>query len=516
MMYKRPRMRAWPCWEVIMANKPSISLSELVQGFFYLGKTPPSIEVTGLSMDSRALQKGDLFFACAGEHVHGKVFMGDAIANGACAVLWESSIPKREERQGVPVYGVPDLKQVIGPMAERFYGYPSRDLLVIGITGTNGKTSSAHYIAQALNQDARCGMVGTLGNGLFGKTEPGIYTTPDAVTLHQLFATMRDEGATRVVMEASSHGLDQGRVAGVSFDVAVLTNLTHEHLDYHGSLENYGRAKRRLFETKGLKYAVINIDDNFGRELLVSMPGSVGTVSYGFKDEGLTPSLLGSNLQLDKAGLCMHVESDWGKGDLRVPLLGRFNAENLLAALGVLLACGIGFDTALQRLSEIEAVPGRMSGFGGAAGQPLVVVDYAHTPHALEQALTELRVHTSGQLWCLFGCGGDRDRAKRPMMGKIAQQLADHVVVTQDNPRSEDPALIVADIFGGFEDADAVAVINDRAQAIAQVIAEAKPDDVVLVAGKGHERFQIINEARLPFSDADEVQKALAIRGRQA
>jgi UDP-N-acetylmuramoyl-L-alanyl-D-glutamate--2,6-diaminopimelate ligase len=490
-----------------------MSLAELVQGFFYLGKTPPAIEVTGLSMDSRGVKQGDLFFACAGEKVHGKVFLDDAIARGACAVLWESSIPKREERQGVPVYGVPDLRQVMGPMAERFYDHPSQDLFVLGVTGTNGKTSTAHYIAQALNQDAPCGLIGTLGNGLFGKTEPGIYTTPDAVTLHQLFAAMRDDGATRVVMEASSHGLDQGRVAGVSFDVAVLTNLTHEHLDYHGSLENYGRAKRRLFESKDLKYAVINIDDDFGRELLVSMPGSVGTVSYGFKDEGLTPSLLGSNLQLDKNGLSMHVESDWGKGDVRVPLLGRFNAENLLAALGALLASGMGFDAALQRLSGIVPVPGRMEGHGGDEGEPLVVVDYAHTPNALEQALVGLRVHTPGKLWCVFGCGGDRDRAKRPMMAGIAEQLADRVVVTSDNPRTENPDLIMADIFGGFHNMDEVTVINDRAQAIAQTIAGAGADDVVLVAGKGHESYQLVGDERLPFSDADEVEKALSQRG---
>lgn len=497
-----------------MPNRPvaSMPLHDLVQGFFYLGKTPPAIEVTGLCMDSRAVQPGDLFFACAGGQVHAKAYMDDAIQRGACAVIWESLIPKREERDGVPVYGVPDLKQMIGPMAERFYGQPSQDLFVLGVTGTNGKTSTAHFIAQALNQDAPCGLVGTLGNGLFGKTEPGIYTTPDAVTLHQLFAAMRDEGATRVVMEASSHGLAQGRVAGVAFDVAVLTNLTHEHLDYHGNMENYGRAKRRLFEIKGLKYAVINIDDDFGRQLLVSMPGSVGTVSYGFKNEGLTPSLLGSNLQLDKSGLSMHVESDWGQGDLHVPLLGRFNAENLLAALGALLASGMGFDAAVARLSQVQPVPGRMQGHGGADNEPLVVVDYAHTPNALEQALEGLRVHSKGKLWCVFGCGGDRDRSKRPLMAKIAERLADHVIVTTDNPRTENPDLIIADILAGFDNDGAVTFVADRAQAITRAVISAAAEDVVLVAGKGHETYQIIGEERLPFDDAAEVEKALAQR----
>jgi UDP-N-acetylmuramoyl-L-alanyl-D-glutamate--2,6-diaminopimelate ligase len=275
---------------------------------------------------------------------------------------------------------------------------------------------------------------------------------------------------------------------------------------------NYGIAKRRLFESKALKYAVINVDDDFGRALLVSMPGSVGTVSYGFEGKDLLPSLLGSNLKLDQTGLRMNIESDWGKGELRVPVLGSFNAYNLLAALGALLASGIGFDDAIQRLSLIQPVDGRMEGYGGTDGCPLVVIDYAHTPDALKQALMALREHARGKIHCVFGCGGDRDRSKRPMMAREAERLADSIVVTDDNPRTESSRLIIADILSGFTNVDTIRVIADRASAIAQTIARADANDVVLVAGKGHEDYQLVGGERLPFSDENEVEKALAAR----
>jgi len=441
-------------------------------------------------------------------------------------VLWASPIARQEVRgdKQVPVYGVPDLKNMVGRIAERFYGEPTKEQFVIGVTGTNGKTSVTQFIAHALQQDAPCGVLGTLGNGVFGQLEKGGFTTPDAITLHTLLDDLRYENVKKVVMEASSHGLDQGRVAGVAFDVAVFTNLSHEHLDYHGTMQNYARAKRRLFETKGLKYAVINIDDDYGRQLLTSMPGAVGTVSYGFADgkggDDVLPSLLGSDLQLDRNGLRMHVESDWGKGDLQVPLLGAFNASNLLAAVGALLASGIAFDDALQRLSDVQPVPGRMQGHGGVNQQPLVVVDYAHTPDALQQVLVAVRAHAAVQagavsapnLWCVFGCGGDRDRSKRPLMAAAAEQLADKVIVTDDNPRTENAQVIVADILQGFTRMDDVLVIADRASAIEKAILSAAENDVVLVAGKGHEEVQIVGDEHLPFSDAYEVERALALR----
>jgi UDP-N-acetylmuramoyl-L-alanyl-D-glutamate--2,6-diaminopimelate ligase len=498
-----------------------LNFAELIAGIYFI-RQAPAVEIDSLCLDSRQVQPGSLFFALAGEQVHGKEFIDDAIRRGARIVLWESAMPRQELRgaEQVPVYGVPDLKNMVGRIAERFYGEPTKEQFVIGVTGTNGKTSVTQFVAHALQQDAPCGVIGTLGNGVFGQLEKGTHTTPDAVTLHTLLDDLRHEDVKRVVMEVSSHGLEQGRAAGVAFDVAVFTNLTHEHLDYHGSMENYARAKRRLFEAKGLKYAVINIDDDHGRELLVSMPGAVGTVSYGFESKDYAPSLLGSDLQLDRNGLRMHVESDWGKGDLQVPLLGVFNASNLLAALGTLLACGVGFDDAMQRLSAVQPVPGRMQGYGGAQKQPLVVVDYAHTPDALEQVLLALRAHAAAQkgslaapkLWCVFGCGGDRDRGKRPLMAAAAEKLADKVIVTDDNPRTENAQVIVSDILRGFARMDDVLVIGDRAKAIEEAIFSAADDDVVLIAGKGHEEVQIVGEERLPFSDASEVERVLAMR----
>jgi UDP-N-acetylmuramoyl-L-alanyl-D-glutamate--2,6-diaminopimelate ligase len=497
-----------------------MNFAELVAGIYFI-RQAPVMEITGLCLDSRHVQKGDLFFALKGQQFHAKKFIHEAIKRGASAVIWESSVPQQDIRDGVPVYGVPDLKNFVGIIAERFYGEPSKSQFVIGVTGTNGKTSVTQFIAQALQHDAPCGVIGTLGNGVFGQLEKTTFTTPDAVTLHTLLDDMRHDEVNRVVMEVSSHGLEQGRVAGVHFDVAVFTNLSHEHLDYHGDMANYGRAKRRLFESKGLKYAVINIDDDYGRQLLTSMPASVGTVSYGFDNKNYSPSLLGSNLQLGRNGLRMHVESDWGSADLSVPLLGGFNASNILAALGALLAAGVTFDDAVQRLSKLSPVPGRMQGYGGSEAsdnllggdeQPLVVVDYAHTPDALEQVLLALREHTESKLWCVFGCGGDRDSSKRPLMAAVAERLADEVIVSDDNPRTENAQVIIADILQGFNNVDDVKVIPDRDKAIEAAVLAAGKNDVVLVAGKGHEEVQIIGDQRLPFSDACEVEKALALR----
>lgn len=498
--------------EKVVADKGVWMFANLIQDIVYTGRDVPNIEIYGLSLDSRTVKPGDLFMACEGQRVHGRMFIKEAIKNGASVVLWESGYLKRDLIEGIPVFAIPDLKFKVGNIAERFYGNPSRDQFVIGVTGTNGKTSVSQFIAQAMHQDNKCGIVGTLGNGIFGKLEWGLHTTPDAITLHSLLADLKQKGAKKVVMEVSSHALDQGRVAGVAFDVAVFTNLTHEHLDYHGNMQNYGLAKRRLFEAKTLKYAVINIDDDYGRALLVSMPTSVGTVSYGFESKDLLPSLLGSDLRLDQTGLRMRIESDWGNGELRVPILGSFNGSNILAALGALLASGISFDDAMQRLSLLQPVDGRMEGHGGKDGCPLVVVDYAHTPDALQQALEALREHTVGKLHCVFGCGGDRDRSKRPMMAKIAEQCADHVVVTNDNPRTEASQLIIADILAGFSNDDGVDVIPDRAVAISQTVLSARETDVILVAGKGHENYQLIGEERLAFSDGNEVEKALAAR----
>jgi len=487
------------------------ALLELLDGIVKLPGLPDA-RIGGLVLDSRKVKPGDLFFALEGSRTHGKQYVEQAIERGAAAVLQEADWVRKGERDGVPVIAVPVLKFKLGAIAERWFGNPSQAITVIGVTGTNGKTSVSHFIAQALRADGPCGVIGTLGNGLFGDLQPSTHTTPDAITLHRLLADMCDAGAQQAVMEVSSHALEQGRVAGAAFDVAVFTNLSHEHLDYHGDIASYGQAKRRLFETPGLKYAVINLDDDYGQSLLASMPGAVGTVSYGFDDSRLPPSLQGSDLRLDSQGLRLRIDSDWGHGELAVPLLGRFNAENLLAAFAALLACGLGFDEVLARLSRAQPVPGRMQRLGGGSGEPLVVVDYAHTPDALAQVLEALRAHGAGRLTCVFGCGGERDVGKRPLMARTAEQGADQVIVTDDNPRGEDPDVIVADIFSGFANADAVTVINERAAAIRHAVIGAGEGDVVLVAGKGHEDYQLVGEQRLPFSDVEQVRAALCAR----
>lgn len=480
----------------------------------------PAMRVAGLTLDSRKVRAGELFLACAGTAQHGVHYIDDAIEKGAIAVALEPAAETEGldlERYSVPVFWVERLHWVASEVAGRFYGHPSERMNVIGITGTNGKTSVSQFIAAVISQDEPCGLVGTLGSGLYGQLDKTGHTTPDAVSLQQQLAEMEQAGAKNVAMEVSSHALDQGRVDGVRFDVAVFTNLSHEHLDYHGDMLSYAGAKHRLLEMPGVAKAVINVDDKTGREWLATMPAGVTVTSYGVSGgdgESLGPSLFGDELKLDALGLAMRVCRDDYCERLQTGLLGRFNASNLLAALGGLLALGYDFNLAIQRLAKLNTVPGRMEAFGGQ-GKPLVVVDYAHTPDALAHVLSALREHTARQLWCIFGCGGERDREKRPMMGKIAEQLADNVVITDDNPRRENPFSIIEDILGGIESPDAIYINRDRSQAIAHAIGLSREGDVILVAGKGHETEQQVGEQSLPYSDRCEVASLLGeeVRG---
>jgi len=491
------------------------SLQTLFAGLADIDHLPP-LSVTGLSLDSRRIQPGDLFLACAGTVQHGVHYIEQAIERGAVAVALEPA-PESESVDvngyAVPVFWVERLHLVASEVAGRFYGHPSRDMNLVGITGTNGKTSVSHFIAQAIAETAPCGLVGTLGSGLYGELSVTGHTTPDAVTLQAELARMREADVSHVAMEVSSHALDQGRVSGVHFSVAVYTNLSHEHLDYHGDMLSYAGAKRQLLEMPGLQKAVINADDETGRGWLAHMPEGLEVLSYGLQGgEGgtLSPTLFGESLKLDAEGLSMWVRSPWGEGELRTGLLGRFNASNLLAALGALLALGYAFDDAIARLSRVTTVPGRMERFGGD-GKPLVVVDYAHTPDALSHVLQALREHTRRRLWCLFGCGGERDREKRPKMGQIAEALADSVVITDDNPRREDPFNIIEDIMCGIESPDSIYINRDRAHAIAHAIGLSRAGDVILVAGKGHETEQQIGDKRIPYSDREEVVALLGL-----
>lgn len=479
----------------------------------------PDIHVRGLALDSRRIREGELFLACAGTAQHGVHFLEQAIAQGAAAVAVEPTPDSAGLDLGacpVPGFFVDRLHLLASELAGRFYGNPSHEMTLIGVTGTNGKTSVSQFIAQAIAEQTPCGVVGTLGSGIYGELRETGHTTPDAVSLQAQLAQMLDDGAHHVAIEVSSHALDQGRVDGLHFELAVFTNLTHEHLDYHGDMETYAAAKRRLLEVQGLKKAVINADDATGRDWLKAIPEGVEAISYGVEGgvvEDFTPDLYGDELHLDATGLSMRVRSLFGEGRLHSGLLGRFNASNLLAALGALLALGYEFHDAISRLGRVTTVPGRMERFA-AKGYPLVVVDYAHTPDALENVLLALREHTSCRLWCLFGCGGERDKEKRPKMGQIAEALADSVVITDDNPRRENPYNIIEDILAGIKNPDATYLNRDRAQAIAHAIGLGREGDVILVAGKGHETEQQIGEMRIPFSDREEVARQLGLEVR--
>ena len=486
-----------------------VALDALLKGL--VSEPVGAAAITGLSLDSRYVRPGGLFVALRGATTDGYGYIDMAVANGAAAVVYDSDAGVAPAVSAIPCIAMDDLRRKAGVIAERFYGHPSRQLEMAGITGTNGKTSCCHFLAQMYHRVyGGCGVVGTLGNGLWGDLQPATHTTPDAVRLHGLLREMADQGATRVVMEVSSHGLDQGRVAGVEFDTAVFTNLSRDHLDYHGDMAAYGRAKGRLFTMPGVRRAIINWDDDFGRELAAGLPAGLSVVPYGL---GRVPHsdagwLMGRIAQVDRNGLTLEVDSAWGQGRVETRLLGRFNAYNLLAVLATALAGGMAFGPALTALEELTAVPGRMERFG-REDQPMVVVDYAHTPDALDQALLTLREVCEARLWVVFGCGGDRDRGKRSLMGAVAQRHADVVVLTDDNPRHEDAVVIIDDIRSGMAEGAPMAVISDRAQAIAHAVDGAAANDVVLIAGKGHEDYQQIGDERRPFSDRHTVERLL-------
>jgi len=473
-----------------------------------LGVEAPALAIQGLSLDSRELRPGQAFVALRGASGHGLDFAPQALQRGAMAVLFEPPAP---EGRALPetAIAVPGLRQRLGQLADRCYGSPSQALILVGVTGTNGKTSTVQLLAQAFElAGARAGSIGTLGAGLHGQLRAGERTTPDVVAVHRLLAELRDAGASHVAMEVSSHALDQGRVDAAAFDVGVFTNLTRDHLDYHGDMQRYGEAKARLFERE-LGAAVINIDDAFGRELHSRHAGTlrcIGVSASGRSDAALRAE----HLHCSPHGLEFDlVLADGSRFALRSPLLGRFNVDNLLAVAGVLLALGKTPDAIAALLPQLSPVAGRMNRLGGERGRPLLVVDYAHTPDALQQALASLRDHTPGRLICVFGCGGERDRGKRPQMAEAAERGADQLIVTDDNPRGEDGDAIVAEILAGLSRPDAVLVERDRARAIALAVSMAGEGDTVLIAGKGHEPYQEVAGRRLPFDDLQQAAAAL-------
>jgi UDP-N-acetylmuramoyl-L-alanyl-D-glutamate--2,6-diaminopimelate ligase len=478
-----------------------------------------NMPITRLVTDSRQIQSGDTFIAYPGEKTDGRQYIATAIAQGASAVIWESQHFVWNDAWQVPNLAVANLRSKAGWLADAAYGEPSEKLWVVGITGTNGKTSVCHWITHAMNGSGKqCALIGTLGNGFIDALQASENTTPDAVNVHGLLAEYLRDGAQAVAMEVSSHALSQGRVNAVHFDVAMFTNLSRDHLDYHGDMQSYADTKRKLFEWKHLGFVVLNLDDPYGAELAEQLQDAEAEViGYGLSDAALLLAerlglrmVYGNLLEMTGRGLRLDVHSSWGTVELSSVLVGRFNAANLLGVLAVLLVSEVALGDAARSLSMARPVTGRMQRLGNM-DEPTVIVDYAHTPDALEkvlQGLREISAAAGGKLLCVFGCGGDRDRGKRAMMGLVAEKFSDFCIVTSDNPRSENPREIIAEIISGMND-DNHEIIVDRTVAIQSAIRYAQQSDTVLIAGKGHENYQEINGVKHPFNDASVVEQAL-------
>lgn len=481
-----------------------------------------------LSSDSRSLSVGDVFFAFPGDVSDGRKYIEQAIEAGAKAIVHESAGFTWNPAWTMPHLPVSDLKKIAGPLASAYYVRPDADMFSVAVTGTNGKTSCTQWLGKALStQGMPTAVIGTLGVGLYRRGEHGGFsttgfTTPDAILLQRKLAQLRNVGAQALSIEASSIGLEQGRMSGMHFDVALFTNFTRDHLDYHGSMDAYEAAKTMLFDWPDLHHAVINLDDEMGRRLVAHLQAKrtgLAITGYTVADRSMpgVAVLRGSDIRSSHGGTAFRLDTPQGTSAVKTQLVGQFNVSNVLGVIGVLLAKGIDLKAAVEAAEALTSVPGRMQQLGGQDA-PLVVIDYAHTPDALEKTLDTLRQvaqQRSGQLWCVFGCGGDRDPGKRPQMGRVAQ-AADHIIVTSDNPRSEDPAAILAQVVEGIDAArlakDSLHVIEDRAAAILWAVRHAGKNDVVLLAGKGHEPYQEIKGKKLPFLDADHAALALAAR----
>lgn len=492
-----------------------LNLQQLLAGF----ATVPPLPISGIADDSRQLQAGSVFLAWQGDAVHGLQFAAAAIKAGAAAIVWDADTGDAPQVvEGTPFFPVNGLAGHLGEIANRWYDWPSRAVKVIGVTGTNGKTTVTSFVAQSLKRlGMDCACIGTLGAEFNGVVHALGMTTPPCLELHRHLALDRDAGASHVALEVSSHALDQGRVDGVQFDATVFTNLSRDHIDYHGDMRAYGEAKARLFTEWQAPHRIISLDSEFGQSLADRCGSDVVTISTRFdRVSNGRPYVFVRSVVTTPTGSRITINSSWGNGDIEISLPGDFNIANVVATLALLLSWDVEFSTACDVVGQVKAPPGRMQSVieSTLAGVPTVFIDFAHTPAALEAALRALRPHTKGDIWCVFGCGGDRDRGKRPQMGSIVRRLADRAIVTSDNPRSEAPEGIIADILEGM-DAGTLAIEN-RAVAIAHAIREAQVDDVVLVAGKGHEDYQWVGDQRLDFSDYDVARANVEKRLRQA
>ena len=477
--------------------------------------------VTGLSTNSQDVKPGDIFIALNGLNMSGHDFIDQAIDKGAVAVFADTDETFSFRYQlNTQVFFIPNLAVHLSQMASGFYREPSQQLSVVGITGTNGKTSCSHFVASLVSGVGRQGaVIGTLGYGPYPHSyerplvETG-FTTPDAIQLQSCLADLQAQAVDLVALEVSSHALSQCRADSVAFNVAVLTNLSRDHLDFHQDMLSYAKAKRKLFSFSCLDAAIINIDDEFGLGISEELPSHIVSLSYSLKNS--EADIYAYQTSYKASSIETLVKTPYGEGSLQLPFVGQFNLSNALAALGALLVSGYALRDLLRAFSTVPMIPGRMevvSCSGLAVDEdPLVVVDYAHTPEALELALTTLRDHCTGHIWCVFGCGGDRDHGKRATMGRIAHQLADQIIVTSDNPRSELAEQIIDDILLGIEDMQGVFVEQDRSAAIAFAVQHATQSDVILIAGKGHEQFQLINNEKISFSDIVVAESFLKVR----
>lgn len=493
-----------------------------------VSNTIAAIPIKDLQTDSREVKKKDLFIAIKGHRVDGNVYIEQAIVKGAAGILSESDDPKdnkmlrylkRDDHSLVPVLSVFQLSKYLSALADTFYHHPSDDLTLIGVTGTNGKTTIANLLAQWVYWlGYKTAVLGTIGNGIYPHLSDSPNTTLNPVELQTHLAHFVQEKTDFVVMEISSHSLVERRVAHLAFAAVIFTNLTRDHLDFHGTMEGYIAAKRSLFDkeilaVKKRSIAIINFDDNVGREWLMTFDS---TVAYSGDPQNLKQLInfeyyIGTeNIVYHPGGATLSLVSTWGNFICTSPLIGAFNVANMVAALATLLALGYPLNDVLAVTDKLHAVPGRMERFS-VENKPEVIVDYAHTPDALIKALQAARLHCQGELWVVFGCGGDRDRGKRPMMARAAEQLADHIMLTHDNPRTEDESKIIEDIMQGFTSSPRLFIEPDRKKAIEKVLAQAKVNDTLLIAGKGHELYQVIGTVKHPYSDRETVAELLGL-----
>ncbi len=475
-------------------------------------------EVLGLNIDSRTIQKGEVFVALQGQQHDARQFIDDAITKGAVAILCEANENALDEReikngQSIPIISLCLLAKNLSLLAAAAFNHPSQDLTVIGITGTNGKTSICHFIAYLLQRfNIAYGVIGTLGNGKLGALCKTEFTTPDAISSQKILAEFKQKQLSHVVMEVSSHALSLGRVTAVDFDIAIFSNLTRDHLDFHGDMQHYAAAKAQLFKFPNLKYVILNADDTFCHKLAKEIAKEVAIYWYSVKTKSALSQhhIIAKKVTTLPTGLSAEVTTPWGEVAISVPLYGLFNIHNVLAALTCLAILKMPLPEIAKQLTTLPVVPGRMQ-LVSKDSQQKVFVDYSHTPDALAHALQELRLHFNDQkVICVFGCGGDRDKGKRAEMGAIAEKYADQIIITNDNPRTEDPVQIVNAIKSGIKNIDKVTIEYDRKEAIRLALQRAEQDTVILIAGKGHEDYQIIGREKHHFSDIETVTLFIA------